>query len=142
MNDYEVNKKIVPDIGDFFMLIFLSNKDMSSPEMVKIKNVLVEEFLIRQIYWMFHGPDCQSIMREKVIALNNVTRLNDDVYLEKFHNDPDFKMRYLDIFNKELHNKNIFNKEFLILIISGEDISLLLRKISMKKSRYLELSSC
>ena len=110
MNDYEVNKKIVPDIGDFFMLIFLSNKDMSSPEMIKIKNVLVEEFLIRQIYWMFHGPDCQSIMREKVIALNNVTRLNDDVYLEKFHNDPDFKMRYLDIFNKELHNKNIFHK--------------------------------
>ena len=110
MNDYEVNKKIVPDIGDFFMLIFLSNKDMSSPEMIKIKNVLVEEFLIRQIYWIFHGPDCQSIMREKVIALNNVTRLNDDVYLEKFHNDPDFKMRYLDIFNKELHNKNIFNK--------------------------------
>ena len=110
MNDYEVNKKIVPDIGDFFMLIFLSNKDMSSPEMIKIKNVLIEEFLIRQIYWIFHGPDCQSIMREKVIALNNVTRLNDDVYLEKFHNDPDFKMRYLDIFNKELHNKNIFNK--------------------------------
>ena len=110
MNDYEVNKKIVPDIGDFFMLIFLSNKDMSSPEMIKIKNVLVEEFLIRQIYWIFHGPDCQSIMREKVIALNNVTRLNDDVYLEKFHNDPDFKMRYLDIFNKELHNKNIFHK--------------------------------
>ena len=110
MNDYEVNKKIVPDIGDFFMLIFLSNKDMSSPEMLKIKNVLIEEFLIRQIYWIFHGPDCQSIMREKVIALNNVTRLNDDVYLEKFHNDPDFKMRYLDIFNKELHNKNIFHK--------------------------------
>ena len=110
MNDYEVNKKIVPDIGDFFMLIFLSNKDMSSPEMIKIKNVLIEEFLIRQIYWIFHGPDCQSIMREKVIALNNVTRLNDDVYLEKFHNDPDFKMRYLDIFNKELHNKNIFHK--------------------------------
>ena len=110
MNDYEVNKKIVPDIGDFFMLIFLSNKDMSSPEMIKIKNVLVEEFLIRQIYWIFHGPDCQFIMRDKVCALNNLAKLDDDVYLDKFHNDPNFKMRYLDIFNKELHNKNIYHK--------------------------------
>ena len=110
MNDYEVNKKIVPDIGDFFMLVFLSNKDMSSPEMKKIKTVLVEEFLIRQIYWIFHGPDCQSTMRDLVSALNNIVKLNDDVYLEKFHNDPNFKMRYLDIFNKELHNKNIYNK--------------------------------
>jgi hypothetical protein len=110
MNDYEVNKKIVPDIGDFFMLVFLSNKDMSSLEMKKIKTVLVEEFLIRQIYWIFHGPDCQSTMRDLVSALNNIVKLNDDVYLEKFHNDPNFKMRYLDIFNKELHNKNIYNK--------------------------------
>ena len=110
MNDYEVNKKIVPDIGDFFMLVFLSNKDMSSPEMIKIKTVLVEEFLIRQIFWIFHGPECQFTMREKVSALNNIVRLNDDVYLDKFHNDPNFKMRYLDIFNKELHNKNIYHK--------------------------------
>ena len=110
MNDYEVNKKIVPDIGDFFMLIFLSNKDMSSPEMLKIKNVLVEEFLIRQVYWIFHGPDCQITMRNKVSALNNLAKLDDDVYLDKFHNDPNFKMRYLDIFNKELHNKNIYHK--------------------------------
>ena len=110
MNDYEVNKKIVPDIGDFFMLVFLSNKDMSSPEMIKTKTVLVEEFLIRQIFWIFHGPDCQITMREKVSALNNIVRLNDDVYLDKFHNDPNFKMRYLDIFNKELHNKNIYHK--------------------------------
>jgi hypothetical protein len=110
MNDYEVNKKIVPDIGDFFMLVFLSNKDMSSPEMIKIKTVLVEEFLIRQIFWIFHGPDCQYTMREKVSALNNIVKLNDDVYLDKFHNDPNFKMRYLDIFNKELHNKNIYHK--------------------------------
>ncbi|MBQ4203961.1 MAG: hypothetical protein II655_09720, partial [Thermoguttaceae bacterium] len=37
----------VPDIGDFFMLVFLSNKDMSSPEMIKIKTVLVEAELNR-----------------------------------------------------------------------------------------------
>ena len=110
MNNYEVNKKIVSDIGDFFMLIFLSNKDMTTPEMIKVKSVLIEEFLIRQIYWMFHGPDCKDIMKAKVSALPNKTKLNNDIYLDKFHKDPNFKMRYLDIFNKELHNKNIYNK--------------------------------
>jgi ubiquitin-protein ligase len=65
MNNYEVNKKIVSDIGDFFMLIFLSNKDMTTPEMIKVKSVLIEEFLIRQIYWMFHGPDCKDIKCNK-----------------------------------------------------------------------------
>ena len=110
MNDYEVNKKIVADIGDFFMLIFLSNKDMTSPEMIKIKSVLIEEFLIRQTYWMFHGPDCKDIMKSKVNSLSNNVKLNDEIYLEKFHKDPNFKMRFLDIFNKELHRKNIFDK--------------------------------
>ena len=110
MNDYEVNKKIVADIGDFFMLIFLSNKDMTSPEMIKIKSVLIEEFLIRQTYWMFHGPDCKDIMKSKVNSLSNNVKLNDDIYLEKFHKDPNFKMRFLDIFNKELHRKNIYDK--------------------------------
>ena len=110
MNDYEVNKKIVADIGNFFMLIFLSNKDMTSPEMIKIKSVLIEEFLIRQTYWMFHGPDCKDIMKSKVNSLSNNVNLNDDIYLEKFHKDPNFKMRFLDIFNKELHRKNIYDK--------------------------------
>ena len=65
MNDYEVNKKIVPDIGDFLMLIYLSNKDMSTPEMKKMKKVLIEEFLIRQMYWIFHGPECKEIMKNQ-----------------------------------------------------------------------------
>ena len=112
MNEYQVDKRIVSDIGDFFMLIFLSNKDMSSPEMKKIKEVLIEEFLIREMYWIFHGPDCSFIMRNKVNLITNKVKvkLGDDVYLDKFHKDPNFKMRFLDIFNKELHNKNIYHK--------------------------------
>lgn len=41
MNDYEVNKRIIPDIGDFFMLTYLSNKDMTTPEMKKMKRVRI-----------------------------------------------------------------------------------------------------
>jgi hypothetical protein len=108
MNDYQVNKSIVPDIGDFLMLTFLSNKDLSSPEMKKMKDVLVQEFLIRQVYWIFHGPDCSFTMRQKVV--NNSLRLSDDVYLDKFQSDPNFKMRHLDIFNRELHRQGIYNQ--------------------------------
>ena len=117
MNDYEVNKKIVPDIGDFLMLIYLSNKDMSTPEMKKMKKVLIEEFLIRQMYWMFHGPECKEIMKSKVV--NSSLTVNDEAYLEKFQKDPNFKMRYLDIFVKELHKQNIYHQ--MIDIITNDN---------------------
>ena len=117
MNDYEVNKKIVPDIGDFLMLIYLSNKDMSTPEMKKMKKVLIEEFLIRQMYWMFHGPECKEIMKSKVV--NSSLTVNDEAYLEKFQKDPNFKMRYLDIFVKELHKQDIYHQ--MIDIITNDN---------------------
>ena len=117
MNDYEVSKKIVPDIGDFFMLIYLSNKDMSTPEMKKMKKVLIEEFLIRQMYWIFHGPECKEIMKSKVVNNSSLT-MSDEEYLEKFQDNPIFKMRYLDIFVKELHKQDIYHK--IIDIIAND----------------------
>ncbi len=117
MNDYEINKKIIPDIGNFFMLIYLSNKDMSTPEMKKMKKVLIEEFLIRQMYWMFHGNECKETMKSKVV--NSSLKVNDEAYLVKFQKDPNFKMRYLDIFIKELHKKDIYNQ--MIDIITGDN---------------------
>ena len=119
MNDYEVNKKIVPDIGDFFMLIYLSNKDMSTPEMKKMKKVLIEEFLIRQIYWMFHGPECEETMKSKVVN-NSSLEVSDEAYLEKFQNDPNFKMRYLDIFVKELQKQDIY-RQMIDIIANDKD---------------------
>ena len=117
MNDYEVNKKIVPDIGDFLMLIFLSNKDVKSPEMKKMKDTLIEEFLIRQIYWIFHGPECGHVMKEKVMKVNS--EFTDEEYLDMFESDPNFKMHYLDIFVKQLHKLNIYDD--IIRIISSDN---------------------
>ena len=116
MNDYEVNKKIVPDIGDFFMLIYLSNKDMSTPEMKKMNKVLIEEFLIRQMYWIFHGPECQITMKSKVV--DSGLKVQDEAYLDLFQKDPNFKMKYLDIFVKELHRQDIYRQ--MIDIISND----------------------
>lgn len=117
MNDYEINKKIIPDIGDFFMLTFLSNKDMNTPEMKKMKKVLIEEFVTREMYWIFHGPECGHTMREKMV---NSLKISDEIYLDMFHDDPSLKMRYLDIFNKELHRLNIY-REIINLISNDHD---------------------
>ena len=38
-NDYNPNKDIIPDIGDFFMLLFFSNKDTNTPKMKKMWNI-------------------------------------------------------------------------------------------------------
>ena len=54
-NNYEIKKSIIPDIGNFFMLLFFSNKDMHNKRMEKIWYCLFEEFLIRQMYWIFHN---------------------------------------------------------------------------------------
>ena len=117
MNDYQVNKKIVPDIGDFLMLLFLGNTDMKRPEMIKIQNALISEFLNRQIYWIFHGPECSISMKSKVLNCSDV--ITDEMYLDQFSLDPSFKMDYLDIFNKELRRQNIFGR--IIDIISNDN---------------------
>ena len=53
-NAYNADKSIIPDIGDFFMLLFFSNKDTQTEKMKKIWTTLFEEFAIRQAYWIFH----------------------------------------------------------------------------------------
>ena len=70
MNNYDADKKIVSDIGDFFILIFLSNKDMNTDEMKKIKYALFEEFFTRQMYWIFHGPECSNKMKSLIMKNN------------------------------------------------------------------------
>ena len=117
MNDYEVNKKIIPDISDFLMLIFFCNKDKKSPEMKKMKEVLIQEFLTRQIYLIFHGPESGNIMKQKVMKIK--TEFSDELYLDMFENVPNFKMDHLDIFIKQLHKLNIY--EDIIRIISKDN---------------------
>ena len=111
-NDFEVNKNIVPDIGNFLMLMFYTNKELLKPEdKQKMWNVLFEEFFTRQMFWLFHGDECKTTMK-RILMKNNFddTKLLDKIYLDKFESDPDFKMRYLDIFNKELHKLGIFDE--------------------------------
>jgi ubiquitin-protein ligase len=119
-NDYEVNKNIIPDIGNFLMLMFYTNKElMNAEEKKKIWYVLSEELFIRQMYWMFHGDECKNKMKKLIVKNNiNEVKLLDKIYLDKFETDPNFKMRYLDIFNKEIHKLGIYDQ--IIDILSGD----------------------
>ena len=121
MNNYNLNKRIAPDIGNFFMLMFFSNKDMNTEEMKKIRYALFEEFFTRQLYWIFHGEECKEHMKnlllESPLNMNDINFL-DEIFIDKFEEDPNFKMRYLDIFNNELYKLGIFWK--IVNIISND----------------------
>ena len=63
-NKYNPDKNIIPDIGNLFMLLFFSNRDIYNEKMKKIWYVLFEEFAIRQAYWIFHeNQNKAEIMR-------------------------------------------------------------------------------
>ena len=59
--NYVINKTIVPDLGNLFMLLYFSDIEIDK----KIWNVLFEEKMIRKMYWTFHyidhEPKCKSI---------------------------------------------------------------------------------
>ena len=49
-NNYDPNRKIIPDIGNFFMLLLFSNIDIHSEKLKKMWDALFEEFSIRRAY--------------------------------------------------------------------------------------------
>lgn len=101
-NNYDANKTIVPDIGNFFMLLFFSTKDTHTDKMKKMWYCLFEEFFTREMYWLFHGDEYRHKIKKMILK----NKKNDKKALDKscfvyFQTDPDFKMRYLDKFNND-----------------------------------------
>jgi hypothetical protein len=89
-NDYIPNKSIIPDIGNFFMLLFFSNKDMHSKKMEKIWYCLFEEFLVRQMYWLFHnGGKIVFLLEEISIPQTNkeINEFKKEIFDLKFKGD-------------------------------------------------------
>ena len=62
-NEYNVEKSIIPDIGDFLVLLFFCDRNIYNEKMKKMWYKLYEEFLIRQIYWIF----CDYNNRTRII---------------------------------------------------------------------------
>ena len=124
-NNFIVNKQIIPDIGNFFILLIFCNIDTNTESMKKIYHSLYEDSLVRQMYWMFHAEESKDNMKKLLLkgALN-------ETILRKFAESETFKMRNLDKFNEDLHKKGIYekvvdiicnDKEFLDHIFLGKD---------------------
>ncbi len=64
--NYEFNKNLIPDIGNFLMLLFFSDIEITQ----KMWDCLFEEYLVRQMYWMFHGNEC--LFKMKNILIENL----------------------------------------------------------------------
>ena len=124
-NDYKIDKKIIPDIGNFFMILFYCNKDTHSEDMKKMWYTLFEDHLTRQMFWTFHGDECRETMKKLVLKSKN-----NQICLDRFEKESNFKMRHLDKFNQDLHDLKLFDdvvkiisedEEFLEQLINDKD---------------------
>jgi len=112
-NKYEADKSIIPDIGNFLMLLFFSTKDTHTPKMKKMWYCLFEEFLTREMYWLFYGYENKTKMKDMIIKNIQLTvkekKDKDNFCIKNYGKDPDFKMERIDLFIKDLNKKGIFH---------------------------------
>jgi hypothetical protein len=73
-----VKKSIIPDIGDFLVLLLFCDRNIYNEKMKKMWNALYEEFVVRQIYWIF----CDS---------RNKTRIVEEMAKNKAKNKNEYK---------------------------------------------------
>ena len=108
-NKYEADKSIIPDIGNFLMLLFFSTKDTHTPKMKKMWYCLFEEFLTREMYWLFYGYENKTKMKDMIIKNIQLTvkekKDKDNFCIKNYGKDPDFIMERIDLFIKYLNKK-------------------------------------
>ena len=63
-NNFSVDKHIVPDIGNIFMILLFNKFEINDDNLKKIYNSLFEDFLARQMYWMFHSEESKIKMKK------------------------------------------------------------------------------
>ena len=112
-NDFSVNKQIIPDIGNFFMVLLFNKVEVNSESLKKIYNALFQDFLIRQMFWMFHSDETRDNMKRIILS-----ELICNAYLDEFENNKNFRMNNLQKFNDDLNAKNIYKN--IIEIIQND----------------------
>ena len=113
-NEYKIDKKIIPDIGNFSMILFYCNKDTHQESMKKMWDCIFEEFIIRGMYWVFHCEENKQKMKELVLK----SSIN-DTCMRRYENEPNFKMRNLKKFNDDLNDLKLFDQ--IVEIISKDE---------------------
>ena len=136
-NYYKIDKKIIPDIGNFMVLLLFSDINISD----KIWNSLFDEFSIRQMYWIFHGPDNENSVKLSLIKygipiekINEVSNKNEVLKKVIFEG---MVINSLDTFKLLCDMNNIYDK---IIEILKEDKNLekWMRKLDLLKYENME----
>ena len=113
-NEYKIDKKIIPDIGDFLMALFYCNKDTHEEGMKKMWNCIFEEFIIRQMFWIFHSDEFKDNMKK--MLLKDKTN---EACLNKLKNEPNFQIRFIDKFMDDLKRLKLLDQ--IVDIISKDE---------------------
>ena len=114
-NKFNPDKNIIPDIGNFFMLLFFSNKDTHTEKMKKMWYALFEEFAIRQAYWIFHESNNKSKM-EMIIGENY------DAFFELLENYCFYDLKDNKKFFEDIKNNNVLD-EIVNLFLNNKGVS-------------------
>ena len=88
INNYIINKSIIPDLGDFFILLYFYGGNVCDEKMKKIWKALFEEFLARQMNLILKDLDYfpeifnkLSIKKQKYIK-NNINSIKEDIMIK------------------------------------------------------------
>ena len=113
-NEYKIDKKLIPDIGDFLMALFYCNKDTHEEGMKKMWNCIFEEFIIRQMFWVFHSDEFRDKMRALLLKDKN-----NEACLNKLKNERNFQIRFEEKFIDDLNRLKLFDQ--IVDIISKDE---------------------
>ena len=122
-NRYNVRKKIIPDIGNFLVLLYFCDRNTHNKYMEKMWYCLYEEFLLRQIFWMLYNEGKGDKILDKIFLTNDerVGYSNKQKELKR----ESLKSGYLKVNNHEkfielLVKENIYDKIIEIIKEKGE----------------------
>ena len=122
-NRYNVRKKIIPDIGNFLVLLYFCDRNTHNKYMEKMWYCLYEEFLLRQIFWMLYNEGKGDKVLDKIFLTNDemVGYSNKQKELKR----ESLNFGYLKVKNHEkfiefLVKENIYDKIIEIIKEKGE----------------------
>ena len=123
-NKNHIDKRMIPDIGNFMVLLLFSNFEISE----ELWKCLIDESSIRQMYWMFHSEDNIQQVQKLILENNEIdkTRLfrtNEDKIKEivKLTKKGEIKIENVGKFISFLKEQEIYNN-IISIILKDENI--------------------
>ena len=140
---YNVKKKIIPDIGNFLVLLYFCGKNPNNKYIKKMWNCLYEEFLLRQMFWMFYNEGKGDVILNKII-LSDEELIKDPKKRNEIKKE-NLKSGILKVKNQEkfielLKKENLYDKIIEIINESGESSIIGLSSGKKKKSNKKQIT--